>query len=50
VVTQPATELLKEQRRALSRTEQQEGVDERQVDALVVEVAREEDVDRTFSK
>ena len=45
VMAQPAPELLQEQRRALRRTQQQQRVDERQVDALVVEVAREQHVD-----
>ena len=50
MVTQPAAELLKEQRRALRWAKQQEGVDERKIDALIVEVTREQDVDRAFSK
>src|SRR3954467_15771174 len=44
VQPQPATELLKEQRRARSRAKQKHRVDEREIDALVVKVAGEEHV------
>src|SRR5687767_5710145 len=44
-VAQAATKLLEEDRGALGRTKEQDGVDGRQVHALVEEVAREQHVD-----
>ena len=43
-LAQPATELLEEQRRTLGRSQHQDGVDGRHVDALVEQVDREHDL------
>ena len=45
---QTSAELLKEERRAHGRTEQEQRVDEGEINALVVEVAGEEDVHLAF--
>jgi hypothetical protein len=45
VMTEPTSELLEEQRRALRGAEEEQGIDKGHVDALVVEIAHEHHVD-----